>query len=321
MGDVACEIVDVQGETGFQDVEQIRAESFGLGLDVAENFHAEQRAKFARQDANRAAGQRSKCLHALDNSSGMDISSADISFLDILVSERAVNRGEPPPRSCGAVTARRERLSYPFALAEGECHGYSIGKEVEASTRGTIKLGPGTLSAAQADGDRRVDPRNRAWDRRPDATAVLQALAVGPAIAQAEASRLEDLVRSRALAQAAAGDRTVMHPRSVERPRTMDVVRERKRRLPRYALPVASLLVLCVMVAYALNSLTHARAEGPVVDRATIVTDVARRGMLVRAVSAPGAFKAEFVRVPRRRRAVSSIRSWSSPGASSSPAA
>ena len=112
-----------------------------------------------------------------------------------------------------------------------------------------------------------------------------------------------------------------MHPRSVQRPRTMDVVRERKRRLPRYVLPVASLLVLCVMVAYALNSLTHARAEGPVVDRATIVTDVARRGMLVRAVSAPGAFKAEFVRVSAATQSGVVNQIMVKPGASSSPAA
>jgi len=32
-----------------------------------------------------------------------------------------------------------------LALADGERHGYSIGKEVEASTGGNIKLGPGTL--------------------------------------------------------------------------------------------------------------------------------------------------------------------------------
>ncbi len=77
----------------------------------------------------------------------------------------------------------------------------------------------------------------------------------------------------------------------------MDVVRERKRRLPKYVLPIAGVLVLCAMVALALNSLTHARAEAPAIDRATVVTDTARRGTLVRSVSAPGAFKAEFVRV------------------------
>ncbi|HEX4014503.1 MAG TPA: PadR family transcriptional regulator [Candidatus Cybelea sp.] len=32
-----------------------------------------------------------------------------------------------------------------LALAEGERHGYSIGKAVEAATNGQINLGPGTL--------------------------------------------------------------------------------------------------------------------------------------------------------------------------------
>jgi DNA-binding PadR family transcriptional regulator len=32
-----------------------------------------------------------------------------------------------------------------LALADGERHGYSIGKAVEATTGGTINLGPGTL--------------------------------------------------------------------------------------------------------------------------------------------------------------------------------
>lgn len=92
---------------------------------------------------------------------------------------------------------------------------------------------------------------------------------------------------------------STMPPRSrpVEPVRTMDVVRERKRRMPKYALPLAGVLVLCAVLAYALNTLTHARGQGAVVDRATIVTDVARRGSLVRSVSAQGTFKAEFVRV------------------------
>lgn len=83
-----------------------------------------------------------------------------------------------------------------LALADGERHGYSIGKVVEASTGGTIKLGPGTLyrllkqmatdgwiTETERDAD---DPMRRRyyklspWGRR---------------IAQAEAARLEEVVR------------------------------------------------------------------------------------------------------------------------------
>ncbi len=77
----------------------------------------------------------------------------------------------------------------------------------------------------------------------------------------------------------------------------MDVVRDRRRRVPKYVLPLAGVLVLCALVAYAFNALTRARAEGVIVDRASLATDTARRGTLVRSVNAPGAFKAEFVRV------------------------
>ena len=83
-----------------------------------------------------------------------------------------------------------------LALAEGECHGYSIAKGVETATNGTIRLGAGTLyrvlkqmtadgwidDAHRVDSD---DPRRRyyrltKWGRR---------------IAAAEAARLADVVR------------------------------------------------------------------------------------------------------------------------------
>jgi HlyD family secretion protein len=90
---------------------------------------------------------------------------------------------------------------------------------------------------------------------------------------------------------------TPSKPRAVERPRTMDVVRDRKHRLPKYALPVIGAIVLAALVAYALNTLTHSRAGGAIVDRSTLVTDTAHRGTLVRSVSAQGAFKPDLVRV------------------------
>jgi HlyD family secretion protein len=86
-------------------------------------------------------------------------------------------------------------------------------------------------------------------------------------------------------------------PRAVERPRTMDVVRDRKGRLPKYALPIIGIVVLAALVAYALNTLSHSRAGGAIVDRSTLVTDTARHGTLVRSVSAQGAFRPDLVRV------------------------
>src|SRR5471032_470950 len=85
--------------------------------------------------------------------------------------------------------------------------------------------------------------------------------------------------------------------RAVERPRTMDVVRSRQGRLPKYVLPLAGVIILAALVAFALNTLTHSRSGGAIVDRSTLVTDTARRGVLVRSVSAQGAFKPDLVRV------------------------
>ncbi len=83
-----------------------------------------------------------------------------------------------------------------LALADGDRHGYSISKEVEAHTDGAVKLGPGTLyrvikqmladgwidevrAAAGDDDERRRNYRLTPWGRR---------------IAEAEARRLADLV-------------------------------------------------------------------------------------------------------------------------------
>ncbi len=83
-----------------------------------------------------------------------------------------------------------------LALAEGDRHGYSISKEVDAHTDGAVKLGPGTLyrvikqmladgwiaevhSASKDDDERRRNYRLTPWGRK---------------IAEAEARRLADLV-------------------------------------------------------------------------------------------------------------------------------
>lgn len=82
-----------------------------------------------------------------------------------------------------------------LALAEGDRHGYSISKEVENSTGGAETLGPGTLYRqlkqmladgwiAETAGDHE-DPRRRNYRLTP----------WGRRIAQAEAARLESLVR------------------------------------------------------------------------------------------------------------------------------
>ena len=82
-----------------------------------------------------------------------------------------------------------------LALAEGERHGYHISKEVDATTGGTVKLGPGTLyrviKQMLTDGwivesgrDDDEDQRRRYYSLSPR----------GRRIAQAEAARLEELV-------------------------------------------------------------------------------------------------------------------------------
>ena len=81
------------------------------------------------------------------------------------------------------------------ALADGERHGYAIIKEVEETTRGAIKLGPGTLYRVikqlvvdgwivetERDDD---DTRRRTYALTP----------WGRTIAKAEAARLADLLR------------------------------------------------------------------------------------------------------------------------------
>ena len=80
-----------------------------------------------------------------------------------------------------------------LALADGDRHGYAIAKEVEEATHGAIVLGPATLYRtikqfladgwiAEIDGD---DDRRR----------VYRLSARGRKVAQAEALRLEAVVR------------------------------------------------------------------------------------------------------------------------------
>lgn len=76
----------------------------------------------------------------------------------------------------------------------------------------------------------------------------------------------------------------------------MDVALERGRRIPRYAYFAVGALVLVVAVIWAMISLGRTQS-GAIVDRATLVTDVARHGTLLRTVSAQGSFAPERVRI------------------------
>jgi DNA-binding PadR family transcriptional regulator len=85
-----------------------------------------------------------------------------------------------------------------LAIADGERHGYSIGKEVEAQTAGAVKLGPATLyrtikqlvtdgwiaEIARERGPESDDERRRYYRLTPH----------GRRVAEAEAQRLADLV-------------------------------------------------------------------------------------------------------------------------------
>jgi len=81
-----------------------------------------------------------------------------------------------------------------LALADGEHHGYAIAKAVETQTGGAVRLTPGTLypiiRQMLSDGwiaeiDHDDDPRRRCYRLTPR----------GRRVAQAEASRLADMVR------------------------------------------------------------------------------------------------------------------------------
>lgn len=76
----------------------------------------------------------------------------------------------------------------------------------------------------------------------------------------------------------------------------MDVVRERKRGVPRAFYAVAGVLAAIAVAVWAMISLAHQQSAA-VVDKSTLVLDVATRGTLVRSVSAQGAFAPERVRV------------------------
>jgi DNA-binding PadR family transcriptional regulator len=82
-----------------------------------------------------------------------------------------------------------------LALADGDRHGYSISKEVDASTGGTVRLGPGnlyrTLRQMVADGWIVETDQVDAEDSR---RRYYRLVPYGRRIAEAEAERLTALV-------------------------------------------------------------------------------------------------------------------------------
>jgi HlyD family secretion protein len=77
---------------------------------------------------------------------------------------------------------------------------------------------------------------------------------------------------------------------------TMDVMRGRSRRLPRWTLPVAALVMLAVVTAWAMRSLMAPQTT-VTIDRSSILTDTAKRGALVLSVRADGSLAPERVQV------------------------
>lgn len=86
-----------------------------------------------------------------------------------------------------------------LALADGDRHGYAIMQQVDADSRGTVQIGPGTLYTAIKrlleygyirEVDSRIDPELDDARRK-----YYQLTASGRASATAEAERLADLVR------------------------------------------------------------------------------------------------------------------------------
>jgi DNA-binding PadR family transcriptional regulator len=86
-----------------------------------------------------------------------------------------------------------------LALVEGERHGYAIMREVAETTRGQIKMGPGTLYGTIKrllagrlieESDRRPDPELDDERRR-----YYRLSGLGERVAQAEAARYEELAK------------------------------------------------------------------------------------------------------------------------------
>jgi DNA-binding PadR family transcriptional regulator len=105
-------------------------------------------------------------------------------------------RSDSPSDSLSSISLSASAFRILLALANGERHGYAVAKEVEASTGGAMRLGPGTLYRlikqmvedgwiAEVERTDPADSRRRYYHLTPR----------GRSIAAAEAERLVVLVR------------------------------------------------------------------------------------------------------------------------------
>lgn len=85
-----------------------------------------------------------------------------------------------------------------LALAAGDCHGYGIIQEVEARTKGALRLSPGTLYRTiqrLLEQGLIEEPRRLARPQGDPRRRYYRLTLLGSAVARAETRRLTDLVR------------------------------------------------------------------------------------------------------------------------------
>jgi DNA-binding PadR family transcriptional regulator len=85
-----------------------------------------------------------------------------------------------------------------LSLSDGERHGYAIMSEVRERTRGTVKLGPGTLYTALkrlVDSGVVLEAGERSGRDDDERRRYYRLTPLGRAVARAEARRLEEMVR------------------------------------------------------------------------------------------------------------------------------
>lgn len=105
----------------------------------------------------------------------------------------------PPAQVQGFLPLPTATFHILMALAEGDRHGYAIIQDVEARTRGRLRLSPGTLYRSVQrllEQGLLSEPRTRpAPELDDERRRYYRVTALGLAVARAEAERLTDLVR------------------------------------------------------------------------------------------------------------------------------
>jgi DNA-binding PadR family transcriptional regulator len=107
---------------------------------------------------------------------------------------------EPARRQKRVEPVKDSEFHILLALADGERHGYGIMQEVEGRSRGTVRLGPGTLYGAikrmLASGLVEESARRPAADKDDQRRRCYYRLTkAGRGVAEKEAQRLVELVR------------------------------------------------------------------------------------------------------------------------------